>query len=233
MDPSKLTYDARLRAWCMYCGGAPDTDDHVPSKVLLDQPYPNNLPLVPACLACNNGLSSDEEYLACLLDCVIAGSTDPNSLTREKARRSLVRHPALAARIEQAKTTDASGRLVWVPEADRIKRVMLKLARGHAAYEITEPQFAAPAHVSFGPLTSMEEHQRHQFENPPGERLWPEVGSRAFERMALAFAMGGPAGLTNGWQVVQPGRYRYLVSYSEGVDVRMVLSEYLACQVIW
>jgi hypothetical protein len=35
------------------------------------------------------------------------------------------------------------------------------------------------------------------------------------------------------WIVVQEGRYRYRVSQNDGNIVQMVLSEYLACHVIW
>lgn len=35
------------------------------------------------------------------------------------------------------------------------------------------------------------------------------------------------------WIVVQPGRYRYVAFVDDTVVVRMVLSEYLACEVIW
>jgi hypothetical protein len=41
--------DERLTAACIYCGRATQTRDHVPSRVLLNEPYPNNLPVVPAC----------------------------------------------------------------------------------------------------------------------------------------------------------------------------------------
>lgn len=36
MDPRKLFVDERLLEMCAYCGGQPDTRDHVPSRVLLD-----------------------------------------------------------------------------------------------------------------------------------------------------------------------------------------------------
>jgi hypothetical protein len=37
----------------------------------------------------------------------------------------------------------------------------------------------------------------------------------------------------HGWIVVQEGRYRFLASTGDGILVRMVLSEYLACEVVW
>ena len=36
-----------------------------------------------------------------------------------------------------------------------------------------------------------------------------------------------------GWVVVQSGRYRYTVSEEVGIRVRMVLSDYLACEAFW
>ena len=78
--------------------------EHAASRVLLDDPLPDDLPLVGSCHRCNSGFSRDEEYLACLIDCVISGSTDPDKVKRPKVRASLLHSPSLAARI-------ASGRM--------------------------------------------------------------------------------------------------------------------------
>src|SRR5580700_2734927 len=64
------------KGWCIFCGGPEETRDHVPSRVFLDQPYPDNLPVVPACHRCNTSFSADEEYLACLIECAKAGSVE-------------------------------------------------------------------------------------------------------------------------------------------------------------
>lgn len=40
MDPRHLPVDSRLVGGCVFCGGEPGTRDHVPSKVLLDDPLP-------------------------------------------------------------------------------------------------------------------------------------------------------------------------------------------------
>ena len=37
MDPRHLFIDERHTGMCVYCGTHPDTRDHVPSKVLLDE----------------------------------------------------------------------------------------------------------------------------------------------------------------------------------------------------
>jgi hypothetical protein len=81
--------DQRNQEWCVYCGGGGETRDHVPSRIFLDEPYPENLPIVAACRRCNAGFSLDEEYLACLLECVLAGTTEPERTSRTKIRRIL------------------------------------------------------------------------------------------------------------------------------------------------
>lgn len=85
--------DKRMRGQCLYCGGPPETREHVPPKVLLDRPFPDNLPVVEACYECNNKFSKDEEYLACLLDCVVSGTTHSESVQRPQVGLILTRHP--------------------------------------------------------------------------------------------------------------------------------------------
>lgn len=232
MDPRKLFVDERLIGSCVYCGAEPDSRDHVPSKILLDDPLPADLPVVEACSTCNGGFSLDEEYLACFLECVIAGSTDPASLARDKVKSILARKVDLAARIQACRRSAKGDRLTWEPEEKRVRDVVLKLARGHAAFELSLPQIEAPDEIQILPLAVMSAIDRGVFENAgSGEvRGWPEVGSRAFIRACAArpYAdQGGP------WIVVQPDRYRYTVDQDGGVRVEMVLSEYLACTVNW
>jgi len=56
--------DDRLVLGCTYCHRDTDTREHVPSRILLDEPYLDNLPVLPACAKCNQGFSLDEEYFA-------------------------------------------------------------------------------------------------------------------------------------------------------------------------
>lgn len=217
--------DDRVGNCCAYCAGVPDTRDHVPSRVLLDEPYPENLPVVPCCASCNASFSLDEEYLACVVDCVIAGTTEPGSVQRQKVRRLLTARPALRRRIAQSRVEGLTG-LVWEPEAARVEHVLLKLARGHAAFDLGEPQYRDPDRVAFMPLAKLDAQTREVFETVPHAHLWPEVGSRAMQRMAET--LSSPA-----WIDVQPGRYRYLATVEGGVLIRVVLSEYLAGEVRW
>ena len=213
-------------AACIHCGGDTRTRDHVPPKVLLDEPYPENLPVVPSCKSCNEAFSMDEEYVACLVECTLAGSVQEEDIRREKIRRVLRSKPALAAKLIQAQKVTDNGTSFAV-DTDRVRNVVLKLGRGHAAFELNEPQYDEPRSLSFVPLVSMPSDTRDLFETPLQSPLWPEVGSRAMQRLAVVW----PA--APGWILVQPGRYRYLASVGDGVVIRMVISEYLGCEVVW
>ena len=221
--------DERQLSKCVYCSTSDtSTRDHVPSKALLDEPFPENLPVVPACEACNNSFSGDEEYLACLIDCVLAGEVDSEKVRRSKVRRLLRERPALASRLLEARTIKGN-EIRFAAEEARVRNVVMKLARGHAAYELNEPQFDEPLSYSVIPLVLLTNDQRESFEVvDDGIALWPEVGSRAMTRLFEGYDL--EPGL---WITVQPGRYRYMATIADGIIVRMVLSEYLACQVIW
>jgi hypothetical protein len=96
MDPRQLFTDERFQGRCVYCGCIPDPRDHVPSKVLLDDPLPVTCLLLKRVRRCNGAFSLDEEYLACFLECVIIGLTDTALLTREKIVKILTRKVELA-----------------------------------------------------------------------------------------------------------------------------------------
>ncbi|MHB8156547.1 MAG: hypothetical protein ACYDEQ_04045 [Desulfocucumaceae bacterium] len=198
--------DKRQTDHCVYCGSATGTRDHIPSKVFLDKPYPTNLPVVPACESCNNGFSKDEEYVACLIECVSQGSVLEETMQREKIKRILKQRPALAERMKQAHKTDGS-KILFSFEFDRLKNIILKLACGHAAYDLNEPMYHnEPYSIGFTPLESIPKDIRRSFETPPKVSILPEIGSRAMQRLIMTFP--GPTG----WIIVQPGRYRYLTS---------------------
>jgi hypothetical protein len=91
--------DQREVYFCAFCGGKTGTRDHCPSKIFLDQPFPDNLPVVPACEKCNNNFSLHEEYMACLIACVLSGSTDPELMSRQKIAKILKRKKSLRLKI--------------------------------------------------------------------------------------------------------------------------------------
>jgi len=190
------------------------------------------MPSLPSCGDWNNGFSGDEEYLGCFIECVICGTSDLELLSREKIKRALRRNGSLRDRIErghrQSETIGGASVHVWQPEDERVRRVMLKLARCHAAYELNEPRIDEPKHVLVMPLVSMTDDQRDHFESAPEANGWPEVGSRAMQRMLIA-----DDAYAGSWITVQDGRYRFLTVAEGSLMVRGVISEYLAFEVIW
>ena len=122
------------------------------------------------------------------------------------------------------------GQKTWQPDMDRVRNVVAKLGHGHLDYELSIQERGDPDEVEAMPLALMSQKSREFFECPePGPMtVWPELGSRAFMR-AL------PSGelIADGWIDVQKGRYRYLVGQSSGNFVHIVLSEYLACRIVW
>jgi hypothetical protein len=218
--------DERNKGFCVHCGGPYETDDHMPSKVFLDRPFPENLPVSPACADCNEGFSRDEEYLACLLECVLAGEADPERIERPNIARKLRDQPGLLKRLAAARRIDGDG-VMWDVEVERVRKIVIKLARGHIAFEGAEPRLGEPLRVSVLALEAMAEPVRREFEHVADHPdVWPEVGSRAMGRLLLA---GGEI-FDEGWEDVQPGRYRYRV---DGPRVRLVIRNYLAADVRW
>lgn len=233
-DPIQDFSDERLKGWCVHCGSHLDATssnlDHAPSKSFLLEPYPVNLPMIRVCTDCNSGHSLDEEYLSTFLACVISGTTDPDRQTNSRVARTLRHSPKLRARIDASRTeTDDAGgtrELIWNPEWERVIRVVIKNARGHAFYEFGEPMLEEPVSVAVQPLVRLTNEERMTFESAVGYG-WPEVGSRMMTRLLTGQDMDGA------WVVVQKGAYRYMVEQTGGLFVRTVLSEYLATEVIW
>ena len=111
-----------------------------------------------------------------------------------------------------------------------MRNVILKLARGHAHFELNEPMLDEPDYLSFTPIHLMSRDDRRRFEDSPMEgpfAVWPEVGSRAMQRLISG------EDLSDGWVVIQEGRYRYQAVAGGFVSVKIVLREYLAAEAIW
>lgn len=84
------------RPRCAYCGvEEATTRDHVPPKLLLQEPYPKDLPTVPACLKCNRSFQADDDYTRLVLSVDVKATKQPCVLmTMPKLVRSLQRPEA-------------------------------------------------------------------------------------------------------------------------------------------
>ncbi|KCZ51232.1 hypothetical protein HY3_12710 [Hyphomonas pacifica] len=165
---------------------------------------------------------------------VLAGSLYPDPDTHPEAanvlrsNRDIVR--SLKARPDgQMFLFDGLQPFTLYPDPDRVSKVVVKNARGHAYHEIGEPLLEEPSSISFQPLQSMSDDERATFENGGGGGLdlWPEVGSRMMVRILEGVGMAG------GWVEVERGHYRYAVDWSAGISVRTVIWDYLATETRW
>jgi hypothetical protein len=233
--------DERLVNGCIYCGGPEETREHVPSRVFLDAPFPDNLPVVGACVSCNNSFSQDEQYLASLIESVIAGSTDPEQIRREKVATILRKTPSLRARLEAAKSVH-DGQVQFSVEENRVRNVLLKLARGHAVFELSSTCKESPLSFWWSPLELMENDHREVFEDIQVVQMFSEVGSRNLQRLFVTqVTTQTVAGetlvqnlLINDWIEVQANRYRYHAMDDGSTKIiKIVIGEYLACEAKW
>ena len=222
--------DQRFDQVCSYCGEtATETRDHVPSKILLDEPFPENLPVVPCCTKCNQGFSLDEEYFACSIECILRGTSNIEQLHRKKIKLALKKRPTLQQRIKNSFTLQ-DGRLHFKYEQDRFMNVATKLAKGHAKYEISEPQFEAPTSIVMKPLISMTKNENDNFFASYHLNKLPEVGSRSLQNLLIR----GNDTVHSHWTIVQDNNYKYSVIDDMGLlIVRIVVWDYLAIEVIW
>jgi hypothetical protein len=220
MEQIRAFVDERLEGWCVFCGGADETRDHVPPRFFLDEPFPANYPVVPACRTCNNDHSGDEQYLGCLIECLKVNSTDPAVVTREKISRTLARVPSLRTLIESERVRNNPA--IWYSQNSRIERCIVKIARGLMSYESGDPQLDDATRVGIWAVSEMTKQNHDAFFRVPDLIWFPEIGSRAFHRVAYLGEYG--------WVTVQQARFQYLAS---GTSVRMLFSNYLGAEVSW
>jgi hypothetical protein len=155
---------------------------------------------------------------------------DPDKIQRPKIANRLSKSPGLAHSIAQGRR-DHNGAITWDVDMNRVKNVLLKLARGHASFELAEPQTGEPDGFLCKPLLALTAEEKLRFENESQVQFsaCPEVGSRAMSRLLVQ----GADVYDEGFLVVQEGRYRFRAMQESGVTIQMVLREYLACEVVW
>lgn len=236
---NKIFSDNRLDYSCSYCGeGTSATRDHVPSRILLDYPFPENLPLVGCCQKCNNGFSQDEEYFASVIECIIHSTSNPDLLSREKIKKVLRRNTKLKERITasfyEGNLTlfdDIKPHNYFKIEYERFENVLIKLAKGHVKFEHSTPMFENPDIIWFKYIGELSEDERTAFFNIEDSGKVTEIGSRAFHKIYVDNALHT---YYNQWEIVQEGRYAYCVSNNLGeTAVRIIISNYLACYIAW
>ena len=232
---------------CIHCNRSLDDSnrsrEHVPTRSLLRKPYPAELITMEACRDCNGSFSRDEQYLAVLLDAVLAGTADPDEQVTPSAAKRYKQNPLLRDRNEESRITGSNlfGEVetIFYPKIERVNRVVVKNARGHVLYELDIYVDDTPSNVVAVPLQNLAREQKDRFAlNPIYERIffdgWAEIGTRHFMRQCLSAADPKYSDVQGGWVIVQDGVYRFRVEVDEcKIAVESVIHEYLTTQVIW
>ena len=205
---------------CCYCGDFADTVDHIPSKVFLDKPYPENLPVVPCCKKCNEQFSLDEEYVAVLFECVRLQTFAPKQFKREKIRKIVNHNPAILQTVKETVHPLLDGHFSIDSENVRLKKVLTKLIAGHLRFEGLDQWFFHDAlDICFYQDVHVNQNFYNRFHSPIFSGMLPEIGSRAL----IALVENGFAG--SPWFTVLSGRYEYRVA-PDNSEVRIILQDF-------
>ena len=135
---------------CAYCGETkPLTVDHVPPKLMLEEPYPDNLVTVPACLDCNKKFQKNDEYTRTVIALDFRAAGNPAARSRlPKIFRSLAYPQAkgfsdyLKRQLKATELVDGTGKPMGIrAEVDqsRIDATGERFARGLYFYLVREP----------------------------------------------------------------------------------------------
>ena len=135
---------------CAYCGETkPLTVDHVPPKLMLEEPYPDNLVTVPACLDCNKKFQKNDEYTRTVIALDFRAAGNPAARSRlPKIFRSRAYPQAkgfsdyLKRQLKATELVDGTGKPLGIrAEVDqsRIDSTGERFARGLYFYLVREP----------------------------------------------------------------------------------------------
>ena len=230
--------------YCIYCGAIADTREHVPSKVFLMKPLPSDLPVLPACQKCNNGFSSDELYTKTYIECLkqVLDSKNYGYLQIEITDRKEIKEAKDAVK-------EAIGKKVLSYD-NRVGRVLLKLAIGHATYELSEGYCTlkwsgTPLYIKYIIKSTICEAEWNDLEypEPMNDKMLPEMGSRVFRNFCVlqmplvSFETKEQLNLNltmMDWTDIQDGAYRYLAYFEDDkLVVKMIIMNYLYGEVVF
>ena len=220
--------DKRQRDYCTYCRNELGTRDHVPSKVFLEKPYPDNLPVVPCCKRCNESFSLDEQYLAVLLECIYSGSCELEKLKRNNIKQTLKNRPLLLKQMNQSIKFNRKGYEININEK-RIENVILKLAKGHLMFEFNTPEVKPPSSVFFDFVSTLNKEERETFVQPIKLTKMPEIGCRACSNILVS----NEGETYTYWTNVQDHSYQYIVGYCNAYIVREIIRDIFVYEVVW
>jgi len=209
---------------CVFCDKEAGTDEHIPAKgAFLTKPYPDNLHTVRVCNDCNNKSSNDEERVGFILRYLKlieegrTGELDNYFLTERRMKNEDLLFEAL--------DIDINGNPFINIDKELFIRVLEKYSKGHIFYELGIRLLDVPSRMSFAFKSQIDSKRLAEFNKTFISAVYPEVGSRLLQRIIEENG--------NNWQTVQEGYYRYYVTYTPKISIRIVINEILFCEISW
>jgi len=202
---------------CIYCGEEANTREHCPPKAFLQEPYPTDLPVLPACKDCNNGYSNDEHFtktfLLYLYDVCHRRRTSSSAYSQHI--------------IDVANQYLDDGRL-----NRRVLRVFTKIAIGHAVYELSEGFLdegwcSDKSKIQMILRDSCDDAVWNEMNQPVILSTIPELGSRSMESTFVVQNSSQEPLPIMMWHDVENNIYRY-ICYIDGnqIIVKMIIWDY-------
>lgn len=222
-------WDRRNENYCIYCEDFAETRDHLPSKIFLLEPYPSNLPTIPACNSCNNGFFTDEPYVASYIN-IFREKLDSN-FHNEKVQKTL-KHDRKLKELLDSQIAIVDDKIHFYFDKDRFENIIIKLAKGLAAYDFDYLALDSEPTLEYGWSFDLDDNDIEKFNNIPPLEIISEAGSRVLNRIIVASnPIDGETILFLDWEEVQEGMYRYLVAFDEdsNIIVKLSICELLFC----
>ena len=119
-------------------------------------------------------------------------------------------------------------------DINRFKRIITKLAIGHAGYEYDDLNFDGATNLWFEFAPNISEEHKAEFERPKLLGVIPEISSRfSGSACIIQNVDNGEVFALSDWITVQEQRYSYNVSLNDsgGISVKMIILDFLYCQV--
>ena len=242
-----VTFSRKGTHFCIYCGNVSDTREHAPSKVFLSNPYPVNLPVLPACKKCNNSFSDDELYTEVYIDSLKYLTGRQDGLRKENQERIYRNSAFIDAQNDLYKYYDVGE----IPRNIKIQRILTKLAICHSVFELSEGFYCdswdgVPASIDYKFSFEMTQNAIREFDNfiCMNDKILPEVGSRVFGKIlvfqpVLTPVDGGENINANfvvmDWSDIQEGNYKYVAWFEkdDSFHVRIVIHDFIYAEVVF
>lgn len=248
---SRVEFSRKGEHYCIYCGEKSDTREHCPSKTFLSKPYPNDLPVLPACFKCNNGFSKDEMYTEVYIDALkfLSGYSDAMS---DKNKEHIYNNTAFNDAQTDLSIYYETGTM---NKREKIYRILTKLSICHMVYDLTEGYSLdgcsiIPIKIEYQFAFEMSKNQKEKFDELifMSNKKFPIIGSRVFDRIyVLEPILKQYSNNTEGkgdiriplaimnWYDVQNENYRYVTWLEEddNFHVKIVIHNFLYAEVIF